>query len=84
MPTTNTNITEEHHRAFEALTSGRFDNFCPVSCFVDGEPTAAIASVTVNPSTQDDGEPEFLISRLFICATAAMTPTDHDGREART
>ena len=44
-----TNISEEHHRAFEALTSGRFDNFCLVSCFVDGEATAAIAAVTVNP-----------------------------------
>ncbi|MDE0103042.1 MAG: hypothetical protein OXN89_11740, partial [Bryobacterales bacterium] len=31
-----TNITAEHRRAFEALTSGRFDNFCLVSCFVDG------------------------------------------------
>ena len=29
-----TNITEDHRRAFEALTSGRFDNFCLVSCFV--------------------------------------------------
>ena len=44
-----TNITEEHRRAFDALTSGRFDNFCLVSCFVDGEATAAIAAVTVSP-----------------------------------
>ena len=31
-----TNITEEHRRAFEALTSGDYDNFalfsCPASC----------------------------------------------------
>ena len=77
-----TNISEEHHRAFEALTSGRFDNFCLVSCFVDGEATAAIAAVTVNPSVEDGGEPEYLISPLFICPTAAMTLTDHDGRRA--
>ena len=76
-----TNITEEHRRAFEALTSGRFDNFCLVSCFVDGEPTAAIATVNISPD-QDGGEPEYLISPLFIFPTGAMTLTDHDGREA--
>ena len=47
-----TNITEDHHRAFEALASARFDNICLVSCFLDGE------------------------------AIAAMTLTDHNGREA--
>ena len=77
-----TNITEDHRRAFEALTSGRFDNFCLVSCFVDGEATAAIATVTVNPPAEDGGEPEYLISPLFICPTATMTLTDHEGREA--
>ena len=77
-----TNITEEHRCAFEALTSGRFDNFCLVSCFVDGEATAAIATVNAVPPAQDGGDPEFLISPLFVCPTAAMTLTDHDGREA--
>ncbi len=77
-----TNITEEHRRAFEALTSGRFDNFCLVACFVDGEATAAIAAVTVSSPAQDGGDPEYLISPLFICPTAAMTLTDHEGREA--
>ena len=76
-----TNITEDHRRAFEALTSGRFENFCLVSCFVDGEPTAAIAAVNISPG-QDGGESEYLISPLFICPTGAMTLTDHDGREA--
>ncbi len=77
-----TNISEKHHRAFEALTSGRFDNFCLVSCFVDGEPTAAIAAVTVNPPAQDGTDPEYLISPLFVCPTPAMTLTDHEGRRA--
>ena len=77
-----TNITEEHRRAFDALTSGRFDNFCLVSCFVDGEATAAIATVTVSPPAQDGGESEYLISPLFISPTPAMTLTDHEGREA--
>ena len=62
MPTTN--ITEDHRRAFEALTSGRFHNFCLVSCFVDGEPTAPIAAVNVTPPAEDGGEPEYLISPL--------------------
>ena len=77
-----TNITEEHRRAFEALTSGRFDNFCLVSCFVDGEATAAIAVVTVSPAAQGAGDPEYLISPLFVCPTPAMTLTDHEGRRA--
>ena len=77
-----TNITEEHRRAFEGLTSGRFDNFCLVSCFVDSEATAAIAAVTLNSSAQHGGGPEYLISPLFVCPTPAMTLTDHDGREA--
>ena len=77
-----TNIREEHRRAFEALTSGRFHNFCLVSCFVDGEPTAAIAAVNVDAAREEGGEPEYLISPLFVCPTGAMTLTDHDGREA--
>jgi len=77
-----TNITEDHRRAFEALTSGRFDNFCLVSCFVDGEPTSAIAAVNLSPPAEDGGEPEILIRPLFIWPTAAMNLTDHDGREA--
>ena len=78
----NTNITEDHRRAFEALTSGRFDNFCLVSCFVDGEATAAIATVNVSPPAEDGGEPDYIITPLFVCPTAAMTLTDHDAREA--
>lgn len=35
-----TNVTEDHRRAFATLTSGRFDNFCLVSCFIDDEATA--------------------------------------------
>ncbi len=77
-----TNITEEHRRAFTALTSGRFHNFCLVSCFVDGEPTAAIAAVNAGPAAKEGGEPDYLINPLFVCPTGAMTLTDHDGRQA--
>ncbi len=31
-----TDITEEHERAFEALNSGRTENFRLFSCFRDG------------------------------------------------
>ena len=31
-----TNITKEHQRAFEALTSGAFDSFALFSCFCIG------------------------------------------------
>ena len=41
-----TNIIEEHRRAFEALTSGRHENFSLFSCFVGGTPAAAIVAVT--------------------------------------
>ena len=44
-----TNITEDHRRAFEALTGGEAGNFCLFSCFLSGRPAAAIAAMTVCP-----------------------------------
>ena len=72
-----TNITEDHRRAFEALTSGEAGNFCMFSCYCSGRP--AIAAVTVCPLAEEGGEPEYLISPLFI---AIMVLTDHDGGQA--
>jgi hypothetical protein len=40
-----TNITADHRAAFEALISGEYANFALFSCFVNGEPAAAIAAV---------------------------------------
>ena len=77
-----TNITEDHRRAFEALTSGEAGNFCLFSCFVSGRPAAAIAAVTVCPPREEGGEPEYVISPLFISITDVMVLTDHDGRQA--
>ena len=68
-----TNITDEHRAAFEALISGRFENFALFSCFVGGEPAAAIVAVN------RDGE-DYTISPLFVAVTPAMVLTDHDGR----
>jgi hypothetical protein len=67
-----TNITRNHRNAFEALTSGRYDNFALFSCFVGGEP--AVAIVTVN----EDG-PGYVVQPLFVSVTAGMALTDHDG-----
>ena len=68
-----TNITAEHRAIFEALTSGRFDNFALLSCFLDGQPAAAIVVVG------RDGE-DYTISPLFVALTPGMVLTDHDGR----
>jgi hypothetical protein len=68
-----TNITVEHRAAFEALVSGDFGNFALFSCFVDGEPAAAIVAVN------RDGE-EYAMTPLFVAVTPGMVLTDHDGR----
>ena len=77
-----TNISERHRRTFEALTSGAQQNFALFSCFLDGEPVAAIVAVNTSPPNEDDGEPEFLISPLFVSVEPGMKLTDHDGCRA--
>lgn len=71
---TDTNITKEHREVFNALLSGKFDNFALFSCFVNGIPSSAI--VTVNK----DGD-EYTVVPLFVAITDDMVLTDHDGRE---
>jgi hypothetical protein len=68
-----TNITPEHRTAFEALTSGSFDNFALFSCFLNGEPAAAVVAIN------RDGD-EYTITPLFVALTPGMALTDHDGR----
>ena len=77
-----THITEEHRRAFEALTSGVHDTFALFSCFVGGSPAAAIVAVNRRPSAENGTEPEYVVSPLFVSVTPDMKLTDHDGREA--
>ena len=77
-----TNITEEHRRAFEALTSGDHDNFALFSCFCNHQPAAAIVAVNECASAEETGEPEFHIKPLFISIVDGLVLTDHDGREA--
>ena len=76
-----TNITEQHRRAFETLTSGAHENSALFSCFVGSEPAAAIVAVNTCPPAEDGGEPESLISPLFVSIVPGMKLTDHDGRE---
>ena len=68
-----TNITDEHRAAFEALTSGGYSNFALFSCFVAGEPAAAIVAVNRNGA-------DYTIRPLFVAVTPGMVLTDHDGR----
>ena len=67
-----TNITDEHKRVFEALKSGEYRNFALVSCFVDGEPAAAIATVLPTSPETPDSEPDYFVQ-----------PTDRAGHLAR-
>ena len=67
-----TNITPEHRAAFEALVSGDYGNCALFSCFIGGEPAAAIVSVN------RDGE-DYTISPLFVALPPGMVLTDHDG-----
>ena len=70
-----TNITAEHRAAFEALASGDYKNFALFSCFVDGEPAAAIVAVNRNGD-------DYNITPLFVSVTPSLWLTDHDGAPA--
>jgi hypothetical protein len=70
-----TNITADHRAAFEALVSGDYANFALFSCFVNGEPAAAIVAVN------QDGD-GYAITPLFVSVTPSLTLTDHDGQPA--
>ena len=54
-----TNITEQHRHAFEALKSGAYDSFTLFSCFCNGKPASAIVSIQP-PGV--DGNDEYVIS----------------------
>ena len=77
-----TNITEEHRTAFEALTSGDYDNFRLFICFLNGQPAAVIAAVTAHLPDGKDGETEFHIKPLFVSIAEGLVLTDHDGQKA--
>ena len=70
-----TNITADHRAAFEALTSGDYANFALFSCFVNGEPAAAIVAIN------RDGD-DYTMRPLFVSITPSIILTDHDGNPA--
>lgn len=75
---TDTNITQEHIDWFMELRHDKMDQeFGLFSCFLDGEPTAAIVRAYREP----DGAMH--IRPLFIAITPGMKLVDHDGKEAR-
>jgi hypothetical protein len=59
----------------KALVSGDYRSFALFSCFVNGEPAAAIAAVN-----KDGGN--YAITPLFVSVTSSLMLTDHDGRPA--
>lgn len=73
-----TNIRPEHISAFEALTSGQFDNFALFSCFLGEEPVVAIVAIAPRQNENDD----YQITPLFVSVTDAMVLTDHEGTVA--
>jgi hypothetical protein len=66
-----TNITAEHKAVFEALTSGDYRNFALFSCFVKGEPAAAIVAINEHGDNYD-------FTPLFVSITPSLQLTDHD------
>src|SRR5215472_9424793 len=71
-----TNITADHRAAFEALVSGDYRNVALFSCFVNGEPAAAIVAVS-----EDCGK--YTYTPLFVSVTPSLVLTDHNGQPAR-
>lgn len=71
------NITKRDRDLFNALTSGKFNNFALFSCFVNGKPSVAI--IAVNP---DDANEQYNLTPLFVKPTPDMVLTDHEGRKA--
>jgi hypothetical protein len=66
-----TNITDDHRAAFEVLASDDYANFALFSCFVNGEPAAAIVAVN------KDG---YTITPLFVSVKPSLMLTDHEGQ----
>ena len=76
-----TDPTKDRKRAFAALRSGDAANFCPFSCFVNGELAAAVSAVTPLPPDTGDADRGYRVQPLFVSVTPGMRPVDRDGRE---
>ena len=76
-----TNLTEDCKRAFAALRSDDAANFCPFSCFVNGEPAAAVLAVTPLASDTGDADRGYRVHPLLVSVTPGMRLAGHGGRE---
>ena len=72
-----TNIQPWHRTAFDALVGGESQGMALFSCFMNGEPTAAIVNITQH------GEDDFRIIPMFVAVTPGMTLTNHENEEPR-
>lgn len=72
-----TNITPAISEVFNALRNPEYSNFALFSCFVNGQPAAAIVAI----NRADGGQ--FDITPLFVSITPEMDLTDHDGVSCR-
>lgn len=59
-------LTSQETERFEALTSGKYDNFALVSSEFMGEPVAVIASVT----REEDGQ--YKVLALYVAVNDAI------------
>ena len=75
-----TSITEEHRRAFQALTSGTHENFALFSCAVDGAPAAAIVAVNECPLAHDGGPARVHIAPALRFRHAAVEHISYGSR----
>lgn len=75
----NTNITALMQRRFRAITSGAYNNFALMSCFLDGKPTSCI--VAVNNDT--DGTVSLAPLFVFVTDDILARLTDHEGQAAK-
>lgn len=69
-------ITEARRDAFNALTSGQYDNFVLVHTTYDGVPTAAIATTVRDPYVGDDVEIHPIAVFVTPSMFARLTPPD--------
>jgi hypothetical protein len=68
-----TNIAQAHREWLQAVRDGAVSNLALFSCFVNGDPAAAIVAVN------SDGA-DYVLTPPFVTVTDAMRLTDHDGR----
>lgn len=73
-----TNITEEHKQWLDYIQHSRPADMtvCLFSCFLNGEPTAAVCMVN-----RVGGEVE--IRPMFVAVTPGMKLVDHDGTDSK-